>query len=240
MLARRQYPRGPEEQVRVGPVDALLFRAGHGVAPYETRVADRRHDALFDAGDVGDDPGSLSRRSGDGRGGAGARLVGKAQRATSATAPAGTATKVAAAAGSIPDPVDGAQLEGALGFGRVLVDAAHQPAEPAQRHPDRTTDQPGADDGGPAHSPVGPVREATAGAATRATIGRASLGPSYSGPVLGPDPRAVTTRALTIRALTTRALTTRALTTRGGHRVAPGHLRDRCGAAPLGWFRRAS
>ena len=57
----------------------------------------------------------------------------------------------------IPDPVDGAQLEGAPGFGGVLVDATHQPAKPAQRHPDRTTDQPGAYNGRPAH-PAGRQR----------------------------------------------------------------------------------
>ena len=57
----------------------------------------------------------------------------------------------------IPDPVDGAQFEGAPGFGGVLVDATDQPAEPAQRHPDRTTNQPGAYNGGPAH-PAGRQR----------------------------------------------------------------------------------
>ena len=52
---RRQHPRRPGEQVRVGAVEADLLGAGHRVPADEPRVVDRGDDRRLDAGDVRDD-----------------------------------------------------------------------------------------------------------------------------------------------------------------------------------------
>jgi hypothetical protein len=51
---RRQHPRGPGEQLGVGPLHPLLLGAGHGVTTDEAGVVDGRHQGALDRPHVGD------------------------------------------------------------------------------------------------------------------------------------------------------------------------------------------
>ena len=60
-----QDPDGPFEEVRVGPPEPDLFRAGHGVPADESRMVGRLHDGGLDPADVGHDRVGPAPRGGE-------------------------------------------------------------------------------------------------------------------------------------------------------------------------------
>ena len=131
-----QYPGGAHEQLARGPVQPHLLRPGHGVAPDELGMVDRRHQGTLHAPHVGDDrPGVPLGRGQD-----------VEDHVCSHVDRCGHHHQVGPGVDALGG--DRPELHGACGDALGRVHAAYVPAPLAEGQSHRAADQAGAEDHG--------------------------------------------------------------------------------------------